>query len=89
MTNVTDKEKMVLEAILNSEYGEGKYSVDQASVWVNCLWTPNEKLGEKAVGGVLTSLQNKGFVVVNNGGTDESCCGLTEAGYEALTGEKL
>lgn len=85
-SNLTEKEKALLLEIVNDEYQSGN-PVNHA-VWLDYIVTTQAK------GGVLTSLQSKGFVVVNmvpfkksdnkvNGITD-STVAITQAGFDAL-----
>lgn len=84
--NITRKEKALLQKIYSSEYQDGS-RIDH-DVWLDYI------VDSRPLGGVLTSLQNKGLVTVKmvpmnqsanaqNGITD-STVALTAAGVEEL-----
>ena len=86
MTNLTTLEIAVLAEIDNSEYGE--WLCDLVWFWAEDM-ARSIGISAKAVGGVVTSLQEKGLVKVYIASArerrmgDESTIGMTEAGIEA------
>lgn len=75
--NLTDNERALLKAILNSEYHDSVR--DEAKignpVWVDCLWGFE---GKAKFGGTMASLSKKGLAA-----TDGECAWLTADGYIA------
>ncbi len=91
MTNLTNLELQVLECIDQSEYGDTL----RDDIW---FWAADMAadigISAKALGGVVTSLQEKGFVRVNivtaaeRRRGDESTICMTEAGMNAYVAAK-
>lgn len=77
-TILTAVEKATLQAIINSEYYEGRGS----HVWADCLTDMNHS--DKQLFGCLPRLEEKGLVQICEYDENENTVGLTEAGYEAL-----
>lgn len=88
--NLTEKERAMLADIIGSEYQDGN-PVDH-DIWLDYV------TGSKSRGGVLSSLQSKGFVRLHivpmaksdnrqNGITD-STVAITQAGFDAFNAAK-
>jgi hypothetical protein len=73
---VTEKERILLEAIYNNEFQDGRKDEANNAVWVNCLSVP---FAATSIGGVMTSLSKKGLA-----GTDGEACWLTQSGIDLL-----
>ena len=82
--DLTDKEKQVVVAISQDDFYDGEGSVLWLDVFVSGAVT--EGLSEKAIGGILTSLQNKGIVTVQIAKPKkDSTIALTENGEKVLS----
>jgi hypothetical protein len=79
MITITENERALLIAILNSEYN-GADGTDRIGnpVWVNCL---NGFSNKTKFGGVMASASKKGLAA-----TDGETCWITAEGYEAIDG---
>lgn len=88
--NLTEKEKALLHDIVKSEYQDG--NPVGHSIWLDYV------VDSKSKGGVLTSLQRKGFVEINlvpladsdnrAAGISDSTIELLPAGYAAYLAAK-
>jgi DNA-binding MarR family transcriptional regulator len=91
MTNLTTLELQVLEAIDQSEYGDNL--CDAIWFWAGDM-AADLGITAKAVGGVVTSLQEKGFVHVYIATArerrmgEDSTINMTEAGIKAYVAAK-
>lgn len=81
---ITDKERIVLQAIVNSNFQDGGDPVD------NWVWsfsvTDACPLPATSMGGVLTSLFNKGLAKGDGQVDRDACIAITAKGMEALNG---
>jgi hypothetical protein len=77
---LTKLERIVMEAILNSEFQEGKDEdmVIGWDVWVDCLYDLPQDIG-LTKSGAFGSLTKKGFINTNG-----ECVHITQAGWDAL-----
>lgn len=73
--SITEGEKGLLVAILDSEYHDGRDPVDDP-VWVDCLWGWS---GKAKFPGTMASLVRKGLA-----DTDGETCSLTQAGVDLV-----
>lgn len=82
--DLTDKEKQVVVAISQDNFYDGEGSVLWLYEFVSGAVT--EELSEKAIGGIITSLQNKGIVTVQiEKPKRDSTIALTENGEKVLS----
>lgn len=82
--DLTDKEKQVVVAISQDDFYDGEGSVLWLDVFVSGAAT--EELSEKAIGGIITSLQNKGIVTVQIAEPKkDSTIALTKDGEKVLS----
>lgn len=82
-TDLTDKEKQVVLAMSQDDFYDGEGSILWLEIFVSGAAT--EELSEKAIGGIITSLQNKGVVTVQvNEPKIESTIALTKNGEKIL-----
>lgn len=94
MTNLTQNEIALLNSIARCEMNQINGAVPECAEDVNTyIWAderaPNMGISEKAFGGVMSSLQNKGliWVCIEKSDPDESGMGFTEAGFEAWSAD--
>jgi len=84
---LTDNEKLALRGIAESEFMDGSAEANR-QVW---SWSCNPFKSKKTFGGVVASLVKKSLAVsIDNGGGDDDCLMLTDAGlvvYNALAAE--
>lgn len=77
--NITQKEAMVLDAILNSDYHDGSDPV------MNPVWSfscnPFDSI--TSLGGVMASLKKKGLADTDDDG-DDAVCFITVQGWKAI-----
>lgn len=90
MTNLTQNEITLLNSIARCEMNRINGGVPECADDVNTYIWAEERAGElgiseKAVGGVMSSLQNKGliWVCVDRKDPDDSGIGFTETGFVA------
>lgn len=79
---ITAKERSMLIKIRDCEFHDGRNPVN-SPVWLNCI------AESKSDGGVLTSLQTKGFVIVTvyrSQNDPDNVVEITQAGFDALAG---
>ena len=90
MTNLTQNEIGLLNSIARCEMNQINGAVPECANEVNTyIWAderaPELGISEKAFGGVMSSLQNKGliWVCIDRQDPDDSGMGFTEAGFAA------
>ena len=78
MSNLTDKELVVLKAIDHSEYGDNILD----GVWTWSVLDYAEGITAKSFPGIVSSLVKKGYVTSCDDG-DDSCIDMTNDGFNA------
>jgi hypothetical protein len=87
MTTLTDLEGLYLDLIAHCEMNSGNGATPEAADDVNTYTWADQRardlgITEKGVGGVMSSLTQKGLIWSTDEG-DDSGVGFTEAGFEA------
>ena len=95
MTNLTQNEIGLLNSIARCEMNSNNGDVPDFAFDVNTYVWAGERggelgLSEKAVGGVMSSLQSKGliWVCIDSVDPDDSGMGFTEAGFAAWSADE-